>query len=153
LVTRWAPGRLFVNAYGPTEASVCATLDPCAPGRRVTLGRPIANVEVYLLDGALGPVPIGVPGDLYLAGAGLARGDLNRPGITAERFVPSPFGEGRRLYRTGDRGRLLPDGRIEFLGRIDHQVKIRGYRIELGEIEAQLGQCPGVRDAVVLARE
>ena len=108
-----------------------------------------------MLDAHLQPVPIGVAGELYVGGAGLARGYLDRPELTAERFIPDPFSEapGARLYKTGDLVRYLPEGNLEFLGRLDHQVKMRGFRIELGEIEARLGGHPGVREAVVLARE
>ena len=122
--------------------------------RRVPIGRPLANREIYILDKYGNPVPIGVPGELHIGGTGLARGYLNRPELTAEKFIPNPFSSesGARLYKTGDLARYLPDGNIEFLGRVDHQVKIRGFRIELEEIEAVLRQHPAVREAVVLAR-
>ena len=156
LAARWANGRRFLNAYGPTETTVCATIMDCTslaePPAITPIGRPIANVQVYILDDDLQPAPIGVPGQLYVGGAGLARGYLNRPELTAEKFIPNPFGPGR-LYKTGDLARWLPDGTIEYLGRIDQQVKLRGFRIELGEIEAVLSQHPAVQDAVVLARE
>ncbi|MGH7411794.1 MAG: amino acid adenylation domain-containing protein, partial [Candidatus Methylomirabilis sp.] len=151
----------LLNTYGPTEATVVATMcklgAPAAvgPQREVPIGRPIRNVQAYVLDRGLQPVPIGVAGELHLGGAGLARGYLNRPDLTAERFIPDPFSPDAsgRLYKTGDLARYLPDGNIEFLGRLDHQVKIRGYRVELGEIEAALDQHPGVRQVAVLARE
>ncbi len=169
------------NLYGPTEAAVDVTAWACTPdadvGQIVPIGQPIANIRIHLLDQSLNPVPIGVPGELYIAGVGLARGYLNRPDLTAERFVPSPLSvvsgqlqrttdpstslrasngqrtTDNRLYRTGDLARYLPTGAIEYLGRIDHQVKIHGFRIELEEIEAALGQHEAVREAVVLARE
>jgi acyl carrier protein len=121
----------------------------------ITIGRPIANTTIYILDAHLQPVPIGVPGELHIGGAGVARGYFNRPELTAEKFIPDPFdpaSEGR-LYKTGDVCRYRPNGELEFIGRIDDQVKIRGFRIELGEIETRLGQHPAVQEAIVLARE
>jgi amino acid adenylation domain-containing protein len=156
LVMNWAGGRRFFNAYGPTEGTVCATVGQCVDEqRRPSIGRPVANTQIYLLDRHLQPVPVAGPGQLCIGGASLARGYLHRPDITAEKFIPHPFSQkpGARLYQTGDLARYRPDGQIEFLGRIDHQVKIRGFRIELGEIEAVLGQHAGVREARVLARE
>ncbi|MBV9124651.1 MAG: amino acid adenylation domain-containing protein, partial [Planctomycetes bacterium] len=151
------PGELH-NLYGPTEAAVDVSFWQCRPNHPrgiVPIGRPIANTQLYVLDSHLRPVPVGVPGELHIGGVGLARGYLNRPELTAAKFIPNPLPEAPspRLYRTGDRARWLPDGTIEYLGRLDHQVKIRGFRIELGEIEAVLGQHPAVREAVVLARE
>jgi amino acid adenylation domain-containing protein len=145
------------NLYGPTEASIDVTSWACERrGNRcsVPIGRPIANTQIYILDSYMQPVPIGIPGDLYIGGDGLARGYINQPALTAERFVVNPFSEHRqsRLYRTGDRARHLIDGNIEFLGRIDSQVKIRGCRIELSEIEFALNQHPAVRECVVIAR-
>ena len=151
--------RLF-NTYGPTEATVVATMWEQLGGadglpREVPIGRPISNVQSYLLDRNLNPVPVGVSGELHLGGIGLARGYLNRPDLTAQSFIPSPFRDdpGERLYKTGDLARYLPDGNIEFLGRVDNQVKIRGFRVEPGEIEAILSQHPAVTEAVVAARE
>ncbi len=144
------------NLYGPTEACIDATCWRCDRGQRtVLIGRPLANTRSYVLDSHRHPVPIGVPGELYIGGEGLARGYLNRPELTAEKFIPNPFSRepGSRLYRTGDLARYRPDGNIEFLGRIDHQVKLRGFRVELGEIEAVLGQHPVVRETAVVARE
>jgi surfactin family lipopeptide synthetase A len=152
----------LLNAYGPTETTITATAFEIPPrpaqnttDQRVPIGRPLANRAIYILDQHRNPVPIGVPGELYIGGASLARGYLNRPELTAEKFVPDPFSAepGARMYKTGDLARYLADGNIEFLGRADHQVKIRGFRIELGEIEAALGQHPAVREAVILARE
>jgi len=152
----------LLNAYGPTEATITATVFELTSRlfkkttfQRIPIGRPLANREIYILDKYSNPVPVGVSGDLHIGGAGLARGYLNRAELTAEKFIPNPFSEepGARLYKTGDLARYLPDGNIEFLGRVDHQVKIRGFRIELGEIEAALDGYPVVREAVVLARE
>jgi len=156
LVERWAPGRGFFNLYGPTESTIFVTAAECRNGRRrPEIGRPIRNSEAFVLDRHGEPVPIGVPGELYVGGAGLARGYLKRPELTAERFVRHPFNAdlSARLYRTGDLVRFLPDGRLEFLGRVDQQVKVRGFRIELSEIESTLAEHPDLRDVVVLARE
>ncbi|RRI75844.1 amino acid adenylation domain-containing protein [Pseudomonas aeruginosa] len=141
------------NLYGPTEAAIDVTHWTCVEEGKdaVPIGRPIANLACYILDGNLEPVPVGVLGELYLAGRGLARGYHQRPGLTAERFVASPFVAGERVYRTGDLARYRADGVIEYAGRIDHQVKLRGLRIELGEIEARLLEHPWVREAAVLA--
>jgi amino acid adenylation domain-containing protein len=160
LVDRWAPGRRFINAYGPTEATICTTMARCTPNSGTPpIGRPIPHARVYVLDTHLEPVPPGVTGELYIGGAGLARGYLGRPDLTAERFIPDPFAAlnhaasaGARLYRTGDHARYLPDGSIAFVERVDDQVKIRGFRIELGEIEAVLRQHPSAQDAVVTAQ-
>jgi amino acid adenylation domain-containing protein len=143
------------NLYGPSEDTTYSTFTRLTAGRAVTIGRPIDGTRAYVVDAGMEPVPVGVPGELYLGGAGLARGYLGRPELTAERFVPDPFsGEpGARLYRTGDLARWRSGGELDFLGRTDHQVKVRGFRIELGEIEAALARLPGVRDAVVLALE
>jgi len=148
--------RLY-NEYGPTEGTVWSSAYLAAiedAERALSIGRAIANVRIYILDRLFQPVPIGVAGELYIGGEGVARGYLQRPDLTAEKFAPDPFmNDGGRLYKTGDLARYRADGNIEFLGRIDHQVKIRGFRIELGEIEARLLQYPGVREAVVVARE
>lgn len=144
------------NMYGPTETTIWSTTDPVEEGEGlVFIGSPIDNTQIYVLDNLLNLAPVGVPGNLYIGGAGLARGYIHRPSLTAERFIPNPFSlnPGERLYHTGDMARYRADGRIEFLGRIDHQVKVRGYRIELAEIEAALHQEPAVRDAVVVAHD
>ncbi|MEA5581860.1 amino acid adenylation domain-containing protein [Nodularia harveyana UHCC-0300] len=142
------------NLYGPTEATIDATCSKVAAGinQTVPIGCPIANTQIYLLDQNLQPVPVGVPGEIYIGGAGLARGYLHRPELTQERFIPNPFSEGH-LYKTGDLARYLPDGQIEYLGRVDFQVKLRGFRIELGEIETALTQHPQVQQAAAIIRE
>lgn len=155
LVRRWArPGLRMVNTYGPTEATVIATWGELRPGEAVTIGRPVPNYRVYLLDAELRPVDADERGELYIGGAGVARGYAGRPDLTAERFVAEPFSldASDRLYRTGDLGRYLPDGRIEFLGRADTQVKLRGFRVELAEIESALLECPEVLAAAVAVR-
>ena len=150
----------LINSYGVTEATIDSLFFERDAGQLpddslVPIGRPFANTEVYVLDSQLHPAPLGMPGELYLGGAGLARGYRNRPELTAERFVPHPFSAmpGARVYRTGDRARFQADGTVEFLGRLDTQVKVRGFRVEVGEVESVLVQHPGVRDAVVQARE
>ena len=157
LVENWSHGRQFVNAYGPTETTVCASMHECHGfyPQGPPIGRPIANFQLYVLDSGLQPVPIGVPGELCMGGVGLARGYRNRPDLTGERLIPHPFSDqpGERLYRSGDRVRYLPDGQIQFLGRIDQQVKVRGFRIELGEIEAVLDKHEKISDCAVIARE
>jgi surfactin family lipopeptide synthetase A len=156
LVEQWSEGRRFYNAYGPTETTVWATVEKCQRGGgRPAIGGAIGDVEVYILDKWLKVAPVGVSGEIYIGGAGLARGYHGRADLTAERFVPHPYSTrgGERLYRTGDEGRYLEDGRIDYLGRRDQQVKLRGYRIELGEIEAVLKSHGRVRQAVVTVRE
>jgi amino acid adenylation domain-containing protein len=155
-IARYGHEPRLVNMYGITETTVHVTYAPVeamlpGPSR---IGVPIPDLQVFVLDERLEPAPVGVRGELYVGGAGVARGYLGRPALTAERFVPHPFGAapGARLYRTGDLARFRADGTIEYLGRIDRQVKIRGFRIERGEIEAALRACPGIRDAIVLAR-
>jgi amino acid adenylation domain-containing protein len=151
------PNAQLHNLYGPTEAAVDVTWWNCSaePREPVPIGRPIANTQIYVLGESGEPVPLGVGGEIHIGGVGVARGYLNREALTQERFIADPFSEqpGARLYKTGDVGRFLADGTIEYIGRLDHQVKVRGFRIELGEIESQLAKQPGVRDAVVIARE
>jgi hypothetical protein len=142
-------GRRVFNMYGPTETTVWSTA--ASADKDVTIGRPIANTSVYILDSRLRPVPIGVTGELYIGGDGLARGYWRNPELTANKFLPNPFQPGGRIYRTGDLARYRMEGSIDFLGRTDHQVKIRGYRVELGEIESALLSHEEVRDAVVQA--
>ncbi|MBC1238392.1 condensation domain-containing protein [Nostoc sp. 2RC] len=146
------------NEYGPTEATVWSSVYNCQNhdlNSSVPIGRPIANTQIYLLDSHLQPVPIGVSGEIYIGGFGVAKSYLNRPELTAQKFIPNPFSDEpkARLYKTGDLGRYLPDGNIEFLGRLDQQVKIRGYRIELPEIETVLNQHSAVQEAIVVAQE
>nr|VFJ73104.1 MAG: HAD-superfamily phosphatase, subfamily IIIC/FkbH-like domain-containing protein/non-ribosomal peptide synthase domain TIGR01720/amino acid adenylation domain-containing protein [Candidatus Kentron sp. FW] len=149
-------GAELVNLYGPTEACIDATFWRCSPEHvTVPIGKPVTNSKSYILDGHLQPVSVGIPGELCIGGAGLARGYLNRPELTFDKFIPDPFSDDpdSRLYKTGDLARWLPDGTIEYLGRMDNQVKIRGFRIELGEIEAALAAHPNVQEAVVVVRE
>src|SRR6185503_19019792 len=157
IVRQWGEGRHFINAYGPTEITVCATMEEIEQdgSMRPSIGKPISNVTLRIVDAWMNPVPIGVAGELLVGGAGVTRGYINRPELTAERFVPDPYSEsgGERLYRTGDLARYLPDGNLEYLGRKDQQVKVRGYRIELGEIEAALQKHAAVKQALVIARE
>lgn len=144
------------NLYGPTEITVYATAEQISLGNdRIAIGRPLTNTQIHILDEALQPVPVGATGELHIGGDGLSRGYLNRPELTAEKFIPNPFDptQGSRLYKSGDLARFENNGRIQCLGRIDHQVKIRGYRIELGEIESVLQKIPSIQEAIVLARE
>lgn len=156
IIDRWIAGRTVVNAYGPTEVTVCAStfqIDELERFSVIPIGRPIQNMQLFILDPQMNPVPVGVTGELYIGGIGLARGYINRPDLTAEKFVPDPFSsvKGGRLYRTGDLARHLPDGNVEFLGRFDYQVKIRGYRIELEEIETVLEKHPAIAEVLVMA--
>lgn len=155
LVTQWAANREMYNLYGPTECTIWATAARCEPdGQAPSIGRAIANVQVHVLDEALNRVPPGTAGELYIGGIGVGVGYLNRPELTAERFIPDPFSQqpGARLYRTGDLVRARADGALDFIGRVDHQIKVRGYRIEPGEIEAALETLPEIRQAIVTAR-
>ena len=158
LLAAWAtPTRRLINAYGPTEATVCATLAvlPTPLPTPLPIGAPLPTAQVYVLDAQQHPVPIGVTGELYIGGLGVAQGYLHRPDLTAERFVQNPFSADRtaRLYKTGDLARYRPNGEIDYQGRIDHQVKVRGYRIELGEIESVLNRHPQVHESIVVVRE
>src|ERR1700730_11159493 len=151
------PHATLYNEYGPTEATVWCSAYRCQPQAeaiRVPIGRPIANTQLYVLDSHMQLVPVGVPGELLVGGAGVAGGYWKRPDLTAEKFITNPFRTtpGARLYKTGDLARLLPDGNIEYLGRVDHQVKVRGFRIELGEIDAALLSHPAMKEVVVIAR-
>src|SRR6266508_1357144 len=157
VVEKWARDRRFFNAYGPTEVTVWVTLAECETGyeRKPSIGRPIGNTNVYVLDERQQPVPVGVAGELHISGVGLARGYMGRPDLTAEKFIPHPFDSeaGARLSQTGDLARYLPGGNLEFLGRTDHQMKLRGYRIEPGEIDAVLCEHPKVKQCAVMLRE
>ncbi|HEU5380539.1 MAG TPA: amino acid adenylation domain-containing protein [Ktedonobacteraceae bacterium] len=156
LVARWAKGRGFFNAYAPTEATVCATLNRCQPDNKpLALGEPLPHLQISVLNAHLHPVHPGETGEIYLSGIGLARGYCNLPAATAEHFIPHPFAQqpGERLYKTGDLAQLLPGGQIAFLGRDDTQIKFHGFRIELGEIEQVLRECDQIEDVAVLCRE
>ena len=150
-----SPERL-VHVYGPTETTTFATWYEVKAGQswlgRIPIGRPITNTTLYILDPHFNPVPVGITGEIWIGGEGVANGYLNRPELTAQRFIASPFASGQRLYRTGDLGRFFADGNVEFLGRLDNQIKIRGFRVELGEIESVLRQHPSVATAVLVAR-
>ncbi|MGY2062853.1 AMP-binding protein, partial [Nocardia gipuzkoensis] len=155
LVNRWGTGRNLYNVYGPTETTIVTVIsEPMTPGMPITIGGPIRGVAAMVLDARLHPAPVGVTGELYLAGPALARGYLHRPGLTAQRFVANPYGKpGERMYRTGDLVRWVEhDGRrdLDYMGRTDHQVKIRGFRIELGEIDAALARHPAVEFATTM---
>lgn len=145
------------NIYGPTEASIYAAYFGCGKGdiasHHTPIGKPVSNTKIYIVDQHLKPVPIGKPGELCIAGAGLARGYFKKPGLTAEKFIDNPFESGTKLYKSGDSARWLPDGNIEYLGRIDSQVKIRGFRVELGAIETKLGEFPGILDQAVVVKQ
>lgn len=156
VVANWAPGRRFFNAYGPTEATVWSSVARCIDSEvKPTIGRPIENTGIHILDANLEPVATDVVGDLYIGGVALARGYFQSPGLTAEKFIPDPFAQlpGQRLYCTGDLARRLPDGQVDFVGRSDQQIKLRGFRIELGDIEAALIQHPSVQETVVILDE
>src|SRR3954454_24439029 len=150
LVDRWGPGRRILNTYGPTETTVTCTMAELLPGRPVTIGRPLPTYRITLLDEDRQPVPSGEVGEICVGGPGVARGYVNRPELTADRFIPAPRGiPGERVYRTGDLGRFLPNGELEYLGRADSEVKVRGHRVDLQEIESLLLVHPDVTGAVV----
>ncbi|RPH97503.1 MAG: amino acid adenylation domain-containing protein, partial [Calditrichaeota bacterium] len=158
LVKRWSSGRSFLNGYGPTETTIGATIGILQENIYETsspsIGRPSQNIQVYILDPFLNPVPVGLTGQIFIGGVGVTRGYLKRPDLTADRFIPNPFhGNGERMYKTGDLGKFTPDGQLVFEGRADFQVKLRGFRIELGEIEAQLEEIESINKAVVIVRE
>ncbi len=166
IAEKWSVQRTFINAYGPTETTVAPTyyvVDKGLKGKSsIPIGKPISNTQIYILDPLMQPVPIGIRGELYIGGIGIARGYLNRPELTEEKFVHNPYFSStesnhnwisEKLYRTGDLGKFLPDGNIDFIGRIDHQVKVRGFRIELGEIESMIDLYPGISQVVVIVRE
>ena len=156
IVRRWSPGRRFFNVYGPTETTVVVTFSECCDtAKPPTIGRAMLGSDIYILDAQLRPAPVGVVGEIFIGGVGVARGYLNRPELTAEKFIPHPFSQeaGARLYRTGDKARLLPNGEIDYQGRMDQQLKLRGFRIEPGEIENALRQHPSVHEALVAARD
>lgn len=155
LVDHWSEGRDFYNAYGPTEITVCASIARCTSAKTPSIGRPIANTELYVLDDHLQPVPVGLPGELYIGGTGLARGYHQQPQLTAERFLPHPFSTtpGMRLYKTGDIARWMPDGNLYYLGRRDQQIKLRGMRVELGDVEANIRHHAFVKDVIVIAQQ
>jgi non-ribosomal peptide synthetase component F len=142
----------IINAYGPTEATVFSSLNHYKKNGANNIGKPISNVVEYILDSNLKPLPIGAIGELYIGGIGLARGYLNNPELTAQKFISNPFQENSRIYKSGDLVRYLFDGNIEYIGRADFQVKIRGFRIELGEIETVLAGYPGIKQSIVLAQ-
>ncbi len=157
IYSKWGNNRTFINAYGPTETTICASVCKVnnSYAQKIPIGKPIDNVQIYILDENLNVVPVGIRGEIYISGEGVARGYKNRPDLTAEKFLPNPFSglSGSRMYRTGDMGKYLPDGKIVFLGRMDHQIKFRGFRIELSEIEYQLMKHPSIKQTYVEARK
>ena len=157
LTKKWAKNRKFINAYGPTETTVCASMFFCDPNCQISppIGKAIDNFKLYILDRNLNPVPVGIPGELYIAGVGLSRGYHNKPDLTAEKFIPNPFSDeiGSRMYATGDLVKYLNNGNIQFIGRIDSQVKLRGFRIEIGEIVSVISRYPTINEVIVIVRE